>query len=240
MGHTRFDISMRIRAQVAILDSFLTSRDLVVHQRLILLVVLIHLLAGASLRFRHSHGDLRVRVFALSSDSLRFAGGAGAALHSVLMHRSQGRGDPQHQHHESLFGKSGMIDQVGVDGILQVSTLVVGQQDVDGLRAGVASVRSEFGARLRRNAVVYRVDDILLVCEQVVGLHLFQGLGDGLLAERTSDFLQRKQLGRGLVLYEVDVGKTTLSCSGVSQLSWAIVQSNVRGQDGLHRAGAAI
>lgn len=55
------------------------------------------------------------------------------------------------------------------------------------------------------------VDDVLVGGEEVVGFDFLQGLGDGFLAERTSDFLQSKQLGGILILDQVDVGEAALA-----------------------------
>jgi hypothetical protein len=47
--------------------------------------------------------------------------------------------------------------------------------------------------------------------EEVVGFDFLEGLGDGFLAERTSDLLQGKQLGGILILDQVDVGEAALA-----------------------------
>lgn len=103
-----------------------------------------------------------------------------------------------------------MVDEVGVDGILQVPALVVGQDDVDGLGAGVVAVGAELGAGLGRDTVVDRVDDVGVRREEAVGLDLLESLGDGLLAEGAADLLQGEELGGCLVLDEVDVGEAAL------------------------------
>lgn len=59
--------------------------------------------------------------------------------------------------------------------------------------------------------MVDRVDDVLMLGKQVVGFDFLQGLGDGFLAERTSDLLQREQLGGSLILDQVDVGEAALA-----------------------------
>lgn len=58
-----------------------------------------------------------------------------------------------------------MVDQVCIDGILQVAALVVWEEDVDGLRPWIAAVRSELGAGFCGDAVVDRVDDVRLGVE---------------------------------------------------------------------------
>jgi phosphoribosylformylglycinamidine (FGAM) synthase-like enzyme len=59
--------------------------------------------------------------------------------------------------------------------------------------------------------VVDGVDDVLVGGKEVVGFDFLQGLGDGFLAERTSDLLQGKQLGGILILDQVDVGEAALA-----------------------------
>jgi hypothetical protein len=53
-----------------------------------------------------------------------------------------------------------MVDQVGVNGVLEVTALVVREEDVDGLRACVAPIGTKFGTGFGRDAVVDGVDDI--------------------------------------------------------------------------------
>lgn len=71
-----------------------------------------------------------------------------------------------------------MIDQIGIDGILEVPALVVRKEDVDGLGAGVATISAEFGARFGGDAVVDGVDDVSVWGEEGVCFYFFEGLGD--------------------------------------------------------------
>ncbi len=77
-----------------------------------------------------------------------------------------------------------MVHQVRVDGILQVTAPVVGQQDVD-----------RFGARVGfvlcgDDGVVDGVDYVGVRREEGVGFYFFEGEGDGFLAEGASDFFE--------------------------------------------------
>lgn len=47
-----------------------------------------------------------------------------------------------------------MIDQICINGILQVAALIVREQDVDGLGAWITAIGSELRAGLCGNAVV--------------------------------------------------------------------------------------
>ena len=99
-----------------------------------------------------------------------------------------------------------MIDQIRIDGILQVASPVVGQEDVDGLGAGVVAVA---GAG---DGVVDGVDDVGVRGEEGVGFDLLEGERDGFLAEGAADLLQGVE-GAGLgVEDEVDVGEAALDC----------------------------
>lgn len=86
-----------------------------------------------------------------------------------------------------------MIDQVGIDRILEIASLVVWQKDVDRFRAGVTTVGAKLRTRLCRDAMVDGVDDVVLRSEQTICLDLFQGLRYGLLAEGASDLLESEQ-----------------------------------------------
>lgn len=136
---------MRIGTQVAILNSFLAACHLIIHQRFLLLIVVIAT-ARAPLRF-HPHRPFLIGVLALLPDRLRRARRSSAALDPILVHGPERMGDTQHQHHQPLLGKPGVVDQIGVDGILEVSTLVVGQQNVDRLRSGVSAIVAELRPR---------------------------------------------------------------------------------------------
>lgn len=46
--------------------------------------------------------------------------------------------------------------------------------------------------------------------KKIIRFDFFEGLGDGFLAERTTDLLQSEQLGGSFILDEVDVGEAAL------------------------------
>lgn len=103
-----------------------------------------------------------------------------------------------------------MVDEIGIDGILEVSALVVRQEDVDGLGAGIAAIVAEFRPRLCCDAVIDGMDDVFMRGEEVIRFDFLQCLGDGLLAEWTADLLEGVEFGCGLVLDEVDVRESAL------------------------------
>ena len=121
----------------------------------------------------------------------------------VLVHVPHGAAHAQEQQHEALLGEAGVVDQVGVDHVLQVAAAVVREQDVDRLCLLAA-------AALRGDGVVDAVDDSRAVREQLVRLDLLHGLRDRLGPERAADLLEREELRRGRVLDEVDVRKAAL------------------------------
>ena len=86
-----------------------------------------------------------------------------------------------------------MIDQVGVDGILQIPAPIVRQQDIDGLGARIGTVA---GAD---DGMVDGVDDVGVRGEEGVGFDLLEGEGDGFLAEGAADLFQGVE-GRGRVV----------------------------------------
>lgn len=117
---------MRIRAQVPILDTFLTPRDLVIHQGLILLILLILRDAMGSPPFRfHLHGPFLVCLLAFSPNTLRLSCRCRPTLHSILMHRAKRICNTEYQDHQPLLWELGMVDEIGIDGILEITALVV-------------------------------------------------------------------------------------------------------------------
>lgn len=96
-----------------------------------------------------------------------------------------------------------MVDEVGVDHVLQVAATEVGQQDVDGLGGLV-------GAALGSHGMVVGGDDGGDVGEEAVGVDLTHGLLDGLGAEGAADLLEGEELMGGRVLDEVNVGEAAL------------------------------
>lgn len=103
-----------------------------------------------------------------------------------------------------------MIDQIGINGILEVSALVIRQEDIDRLGAGIAAVIAELGPGLGGHAVIDGMDNVFMRSEEVVRFDFFQCLRDGLLAEWTPDLLERVQFGGGLILDEVNIGESAL------------------------------
>jgi len=135
----------------------------------------------------------------------RVAAGGGRHLHPlgpgrgvVDVHVAQAAAHAEEQAHELLLGEARVVDEVGVDHVLQVAAAVVREQHVDRLALLAA-------AALRGDAVVDAVDDAPAVPEKLVRLHLLHGLRYRLGPERASDLLERQQLRRRCVLYEVDV-----------------------------------
>lgn len=97
-----------------------------------------------------------------------------------------------------------MVDQVCVDGILQVAPSIVREKDIHDLAPWVRLV---FGAG---DAMVDAGDDVGMRREECVGLDFFKSEGDGFLAKGASNFFQGVE-GRGDgVLDEVDIGKAPL------------------------------
>jgi hypothetical protein len=103
----------------------------------------------------------------------------------VDVHIPQRPAHAQEQLHQSPFRKAGVVHQVGVDHVLQVASLIVGEQDVDGLGGRVVA--------LRRDGVVDAVDYVAAVGEELVGFHFLHGLGDGLGAEGAADLFQGQE-----------------------------------------------
>lgn len=128
----------------------------------------------------------------------------------IHMHLAQRLTYAQKQLHEAFLGEFGVVDQIGVDQVLQVSSAVVRQQNVHRL-GGLAA------AALRGDRVVDAVDDARGVGEELVGVDLLHGLGDGLGAEGAADLFQGEELrGRG-VLDKVDVGEAALLEGGCAR-----------------------
>ncbi|RBQ97994.1 hypothetical protein VDGD_20141 [Verticillium dahliae] len=134
------------------------------------------------------------------------AGGRGGGGAGVVVHGAQGAADAEEEEHEAALGKGGVVDGVGVDEVLEVAALVVGQQDVDCLGAGVVAA----AAALRGDGVVHGVDDAWGAAEEAVGVDLAHGLGDRLGAKGTADLLEGVLRLCGCVLDEVDVGEAAL------------------------------
>lgn len=119
----------------------------------------------------------------------------------ILVHGPQRLAHAQEQHHQVALGEAAVVDEVGVDHVLQVAAAVVRQQDVDGLAGVVAAAAAAVG----RDAVVKGRDDGGDVVEEPVGVDLAHGLLDGLCAKGASDLLEGEELVGGGVFDEVDV-----------------------------------
>lgn len=152
---------------------------------------------------------LQFRPLAASAALAVVLAGLVAHLHAldgglVLVHGAQGPTDTQEEGHKVALGELGVVDEVGVDHVLQVAPSVVGEEDVDRLGGLVA-------ATLGGDAVVKGGDDGGDVGEEAVGVDLAHGLLDGLGAEGAADLLEGEEtVGRG-VLDEVDVGEAALA-----------------------------
>ena len=119
------------------------------------------------------------------------------------MHGLEGAADAEEEVHELALGEAGVVDEVGVDDVLQVAPAVVGEEHVDGLGVGVGAVLGD--------GVVDGVDDARDVGEGLVGLDLAHGLLHRLGPERAPDLLEREQLGRRRVLHQVHVAEPALA-----------------------------
>ncbi|PFH61787.1 hypothetical protein XA68_16316 [Ophiocordyceps unilateralis] len=102
---------------------------------------------------------------------------------TISMNSSQSLTNAQEEHHEMTFGKSGPIDEIGVNHILQIPAPIIRQQDVDRLGRLI-------GAAFRRDRMVHGRDDGGDVSEESVRLHLAHRLLDRLGPERASDLLE--------------------------------------------------
>lgn len=203
MEHTRLDVPVGIRPDFALGNTFLRQSDLILHQRLSLdfpVSLVLCLPIGPH--------TLLPNPPSLALGGLALALSAGATVvggHVIIVHGLQGLAHASEQHHQPPLGESPAVDQVRVDGILQVPPPEVGQQNVDGLVAGV-------GAVLRDDGMFEGLDDVLMGGEQRIGLDLFEGLRDGFLAKGTADLLQGVEVRLRRRLDEIDVGEATLFC----------------------------
>lgn len=92
-----------------------------------------------------------------------------------------------------------MVDQIGVNRILQVSSPVIREENIDGFTSWVASVVGG------GDTVVDGVDDVWVRAEKSVCFDLFQGERNGFLAERAPDLFESIELGSRGVLDEINV-----------------------------------
>jgi hypothetical protein len=151
---TRLDISVRIRTQISILNSLLALSHLVIHQRLVLFILILRRAVTSPPLRLHLHRPFGVCLFAFPPDTLRLSCRRRTTLHAVLVHRAKRIRDTKYQYHQPLLGELGVVDEIGVDGILQITPLVVGKENIDGLGAWIAAIGSEFGAGFCGDAVV--------------------------------------------------------------------------------------
>lgn len=85
-----------------------------------------------------------------------------------------------------------MVDEVCIDGILEIAALIVREKDIHRFRIRFIAVAAELGTRLGCHAVIEGLDDIWVRCEKTVRLDFFERLRDRLLAKWTADLLQCK------------------------------------------------
>lgn len=141
LSRTRFYIPVRVSSEFALAYSLLRLRHLSRHQRQVLFSGFLfcslrdHLPPLPLLAFTRSHCGISVRVRRFLSHHSRFAFctpglSSKSPGHPVLMHPFQRPGYAQHQLDKPPFWKLGVIDQIRIDRILQVSSPVVWQQDV--------------------------------------------------------------------------------------------------------------
>jgi hypothetical protein len=129
-----------------------------------------------SLPSAHSHGGIFTRFRRISSRPLPSLVCVGTALDLVLVHRFQRFGDSYHQRDQFLLGKSGVIDQIRIDRILEIPPLIVWKEDVDGFGTRITSIRSELRTGFSHNGMIDGWDDISVWAEESICFHLFQRL----------------------------------------------------------------
>lgn len=77
-----------------------------------------------------------------------------------------------------------MIDEIRIDGILQIPAAVVGQEYVYRLATGIGLVVCRF------DGMIDGMYDIGMRGEEGVSFNFFEGERDGLLAERAADLFE--------------------------------------------------
>ena len=117
--------------------------------------------------------------------SLARLGSARRGVDAILVHGLERARDAQEQDHEPPLREAGVVDEVGVDGVLQVAAPIVRQDDVHRLASGIRLV-----ARVD-DLVVQRADDVRVRREEGVGFALAQRQRDRFLPERAPDLLER-------------------------------------------------
>ena len=75
------------------------------------------------------------------------------------MHCFKGFADAEHKDHEAAFREAGVVYEVRVNGVLEVATAVVGQDDVDCFAAGRVAVCDTNARDFRARVGLYRVVD---------------------------------------------------------------------------------
>ena len=95
-----------------------------------------------------------------------------------------GARDAEEEDHEAAFGEFGVVDEVGVDGVLEVAAAVVGEENVDCFGGGVGAIVGG------GDGVVDGVDDVGVGGEEGVGFDFFEGEGNGFAAEGAADLFE--------------------------------------------------
>ena len=91
-----------------------------------------------------------------------------------------------------------MVDQVGIDHVLEVTTAVIRQEDVHGLSCIIGTAFSRYG-------MVVCGYDSRNVGEEAVRVDFAHGELYGFGAKGASDLLEGEQLVRRRVFHEVDI-----------------------------------
>lgn len=76
-----------------------------------------------------------------------------------------------------------MIDKVRIDSILEVSSPIVREKNIDGLAARISLILC------RTDTVIDRGDDVGMGVEERISFDFLQSEGDGFLTEGAADFL---------------------------------------------------
>lgn len=187
---TWFNIAMDIGLDLAALSNLVFR----FHQRSLLLAFFFVLGALATAR--------RAIILVLAAH-LHPLGRRGA----VVVHGPEGLADTEEEHHEAFLGELGVVDEVGIDHVLEVAAAVIRQQDVYCFCGLV-------GAALGRNGMVKGRDDVGDVREEPVGVDFAHRLLDGLGAKRAADLLEGKHFAGRCVFDEVDVREAALLVRG--------------------------
>lgn len=121
MIYTWFNISVGIRPEVAFASTLLILTKFSIHQRFFLRLV-IWALAVTSTAHSHSRILTSSSMFSRTFPSLVCVG---TAFDLELMHCFEGLRHSYHQFHQFLLWKICVVDQIRIDRILEVTSLVV-------------------------------------------------------------------------------------------------------------------